>query len=325
MTSIRARTGLVTGGTWCADHNKLVDHWPSEDHIARIMEEQWQGGGSACNLAVDIKRLDMAVHVETIGLVGEDEDGRKLLAEADRHGLIRQQLRTTGEALTTYTDAFTSVLSGRRTHMYFPGAGTLLTPDDFDFQATTGAIFHLGLPGMHERMDAPWQGDPNGWVTVLQRARTAGLLTNLELASIGSEKLAALVRPCLAHLDFFIVNDVEIGAVAGISTTSDGLTDIDACMNAVRSIMERGAMRLVVAHFPTGAVYQERGQDVCFCPSVAIPATAIAGANGAGDAFAAGVLYGVLKDWPNAESVRLGHAAAAASLRSVTTTASVAS
>jgi sugar/nucleoside kinase (ribokinase family) len=114
-----------------------------------------------------------------------------------------------------------------------------------------------------------------------------------------------------------------IGAVTGIETTADGKADVKACMRAVHVIMDSGTMQLVVAHFPTGAVYLERGREARFSPSVDMPATAIAGANGAGDAFAAGVLYGALKAWPAIEAVRLGHSAAAASLRSVTTTASV--
>ena len=49
-------------------------------------------------------------------------------------------------------------------------------------------------------------------------------------------------------------------------------------------------------------------------PSLRVPAADIRGAAGAGDAFAAGVLFGVHEDWPVAESLRLGVSAAAASL-----------
>ena len=47
------------------------------------------------------------------------------------------------------------------------------------------------------------------------------------------------------------------------------------------------------------------------------------GANGAGDAFAAGMIYGVHEDWPLENSLALAHATAACSLRSVTTSGSV--
>ena len=83
-------------------------------------------------------------------------------------------------------------------------------------------------------------------------------------------------------------------------------------------------MRLVVAHFPTGAVALARGGDEPVRrPSVRVPPEAVAGANGAGDAFAAGLLNGRHEGWSLDESLSLAHAAAAASLRSITTTGSV--
>jgi sugar/nucleoside kinase (ribokinase family) len=55
-----------------------------------------------------------------------------------------------------------------------------------------------------------------------------------------------------------------------------------------------------------------------------MPGEAIAGVNGAGDAFAAGLLYGLHEGWPVEAGLRLGHACAAASMRAVSTTARVA-
>ena len=79
-------------------------------------------------------------------------------------------------------------------------------------------------------------------------------------------------------------------------------------------------MQLVVVHFPGGAVAITKDKEELLVPSVAIPAKEIVGTNGAGDAFAAGILYGLHEDWPLAEIINLGHAAAAASVRSLGTT-----
>jgi sugar/nucleoside kinase (ribokinase family) len=57
--------------------------------------------------------------------------------------------------------------------------------------------------------------------------------------------------------------------------------------------------------------------------SVNVPQSAIKGSNGAGDAFAAGMLFGIHEGWPLAECLRLAGATAAASLRSVTTNGAV--
>jgi sugar/nucleoside kinase (ribokinase family) len=314
------RRGIVTGGTWCVDHNRVIEFWPAEDAVAEILSDEMQGGGSACNLAIDIRTLDPCLPVETIGLVGDDSAGRFLLDQADTHGIRRYQLVVAPETTTQFAEAYTSRLSGRRTHIYRAGASSLLAPDDFDLASTTAKILHLGLPGVHKIMDQPYRDDPNGWVTVLRRARDLGIITNLELASVAAERLAPLVLPCLPHLNLLIVNDTEIGVLAHQTTVIGGNTDVGACVSAALNVLERGEMESVVVHFPTGAVAATRGGGVVTHPSVNVPSAEVIGTNGAGDAFAAGFLYGYHEAWPLDQCLALAHAAAAVSLRSVSTT-----
>ncbi|MGH7120421.1 MAG: carbohydrate kinase family protein [Acetobacteraceae bacterium] len=316
--------GFVTGGTWCVDRNKLVEFWPAEDGMAQILAFEQRGGGSGCNFAVDIRKLDPGIPVATIGLVGDDEDGRFLLAEADAYGIERRALAVTAAAPTQCTDAYGSLKTGRRTHLYFQGTAALLTPDHFvGLENFAGRFFHLGLPGVHPLMDSPCGEDSNGWVSVLRKARAAGFRTSLELASAGADRIAVLGRPCLPYLDYLIVNDLEIGALAGVITARAGRTDTDAVERAIRTVAALAPLELVAAHFPTGAVAATKEGTLIRLPSIAVPSEEIVAANGAGDAFAAGTLYGVHQGWDIAMALRLGHAAAAASLRGLSTTGTV--
>ena len=318
------RRGILTGGTWCVDRNLLLDHWPEMDGRAVILATETGGGGSGFNLALAVRSLDPAMPVATIALVGDDADGRFLIDAATASGIDHSHMMRTGEAATDYTLAFTSKANGRRTHISYSGTGRLLTPDHFDFGGFEQRWLHLGIPGVHERMDAPWGDDHNGWVTTLKKARATGLMCNIELASIAQERIAPLVRPCLPHLDLLIVNDAEIGGIAGVDTARDGTTDVAACQRATRIVLDAGAMRFVVVHFPTGAVVAGR-DNTATRPSVRVPQDQVKGANGAGDAFAAGFLYAVHQDWPVADALALAHATAAASLRSISTVGAVAS
>lgn len=314
------RRGFMAGGTWCLDRNRRIDAWPREDSVGIAFGLEERGGGPACNLAIDIRRLDPSMPVETIGLVGDDDAGRKLIAEADRAGLDRRQMQVSRAAPTHTTEAFVSEASGLRTHISDLGVAALLTPDHFDFSRTAARILHLGLPGIHPKMDAPWHGEPNGWVSVLAAARAAGLQTNLELCTVAPERLRALILPCLPHLDTLVVNDSEIGALAGRTTSPGGRADVSACTAAAAAVLERGAMRLVAVHFPEGAIAVTRQGETTFVASVRVPAAEIVGPNGAGDAFAAGFLYGLHEGWTLRDSLWLGHAAAACSLRTAGTT-----
>ncbi len=320
-----ARRGVLSAGTFCVDFNKSIARWPSEDTSNEVLAFDRQGGGSGFNMALDLKRLDPAFPVEAMGVVGDDDLGRFLLNECDAHGVERGRLQALPGGATMSVDAFNVRDSGRRTHFYHQGVAAAMTPDCFDFSSTKARILHLGLPGGHAAMDRPWRDEANGWTAVLAKAKRAGLITNLELMTIPAARLAELARPCLPHLDALIVNDFEIGAIAGRETRRpDGSTDPAAVRRAIDDALALGAMRWIVAHFPEGAVAGGRDGTRLALGSVAMPASAIAGANGAGDAFAAGMIYGLHEDWPIPDCLKLAHASAAASMRAVSTTEGVA-
>ena len=319
-----ARRGVLSAGTFCVDFNKSIARWPEQDTSNEILAIEREGGGSGYNMAVDLKRLDPNFPVEATGVVGDDDLGRFLLGQCDAYGVARDGLRALPGGATMSVDAFNARDDGRRTHFYHQGVAAAMNPDHFDFLSTKARILHLGLPGAHKAMDGRWGNEANGWAAVLRKARRAGLETSLELMTTRAARLAELGRPCLPHLDYLIVNDFEIGALAGRETRrSDGSTDGGAVRRAVDEALEAGAMRWVVAHFPEGAVAGARDGTRFALGSVVIPAGAVAGANGAGDAFAAGVLYGLHEDWPIGDCLRLGHACAAASMRAVSTTGGV--
>lgn len=320
-----ARRGFVCAGCWTLDRIKIIDGWPAEEELARITGTDQQGGGSAHNVAIDLRKLDPEMPVEAIGLIGRDGDGDFLQQRAEDAGVDTAQLHRSDRAQTSYTDVMSVEGSGKRTFFHHAGANDLLNPDHFDFSATSARTLHLGLLGVHRSLDGSWRDDANGWVAVLKKARAAGLHTNVELVSIEPARNRALCLPCLPWLDTLIVNDHEIGALADMQTIANGRTLPDRCRAAARKVLAAGAMQQVVVHYPAGADYIGRDGDEHHAEALRVEADAIASTVGAGDAFAAGMLYALHERWPIDEALTLAHAAAATSLRSHTTVGSVAS
>lgn len=320
----KARHGIVSAGTWTLDRIKVIDAWPQEERLAEIIATDRQGGGSGHNLAVDIRKLDPSIPVEAIGLLGEDADGEFLRSHALSAGIDTSQLHSTPAADTSFTEVMSDTRTGRRTFFHHRGTSDLLSPEHFDFTRCYGRMLHLGLLGLHATLDAKWRGIDNGWVAVLKNAKAAGLSTNLELVSIEAQRIFTIAAPCLPYLDSLIVNEYELGALAQMDTTdADGNTDADLCAEAARQVLARGSMSLVVVHYPKAAIaVTAEGLELrknCFD----IPRKHIASAVGAGDAFAAGVLYGLHEKWDLEATLELAHAVAAASLRSATTVGAV--
>lgn len=319
------RRGVVTAGSWCVDFNKLIARWPQEDTSNEVLAIDRQGGGAACNMAIDLRRLDSSLPVATIGLVGNDDNGRFLIEQCDLWGIERSRLRTIAGERSFSVDALTIQGTGRRTHFFSPGVAARFSPEHCDFSDVSADILHLGLPGAHRTMDAPWKDEGNGWAAALKAARAQGLRTNLETMTISRERIRALAAPCLPHLDFLIVNDFEIGAIADMETREGEEPDIAAIWRAAEAIFARGPLQWIVVHFPAGSLAARRDGARLASGSVAMPPESIVGVNGAGDAFAAGVLYGLHQRWRDEDSLALGHASAAASLRALSTTGGVVS
>lgn len=316
------RQGIVCGGTWVVDNISEIDRWPEEESLAIILHKDTRGGGPAFNMAIDLARLGAPFPLTGMGLVGNDRAGQLILQWCDEHGVDHRHIGVRAVS-NAHTDVMSVRSTGKRTFFFFQGSGALLTPDDFDFTGIDAKILHLGAPGLHAKLDTPEADGSNGWVTILRKAQAAGIRTNLEMVSRPAEDLRRMVIPCLPYLNSISVNDLEAGALAGIEVVSGGTVSVAAAERAARKILELGVRDLAVVHFPGGCVAVPRSGTICRHPSVRVPPDAVAGTNGAGDAFSAGLLFGLHENWEMERCLAAALSAAAAALRSVSTYESV--
>ena len=307
------RIGILAGGNWIIDHVKVLDGWPQQDALANILSESWGNGGSPYNILKDLSRLGASFPLAGIGLVGDDADGQRIFADCRTHGIDTAQLRSTPLAPTSYSDVMTDRTTGRRTFFHQRGANALLAPAHFDFSTTSAKIFHLGYLLLLDGLDALDHGIPKAR-EVLQRARTAGLLTSLDCVSEASDRFHAVAKPVLPEADVLFVNDYETEQLTGLALGRGHAINRITVEQAARALLALGVRRHVIIHFPEGACAASSDGTVVWQPSVRVPAALIAGAAGAGDAFASGCLLALHDDQPLAAALELGVCAAATSL-----------
>ncbi len=314
------KAGILAGGNWIIDHVKIIDTWPAQDALANILSSSEGTGGSPYNILVDLALLGAAFPLEAVGLVGNDSDGKRILAHCQQLGIESRQMQTVESAPTSYTDVMTHQASGRRTFFHARGANALLDAQHFNFSTTHAKIFHLGYLLLLDRLDGPSPTHGTIGAKVLARAQAAGMKTSIDLVSEDSERFAQVVLPALRHVDVCIMNEFEAGRVTGRQIRIGDLLDRKALRQAMACLLEAGVRERIVVHFPEGAcalgpdgLWSEHG-------SVSLPDGYIKGAAGAGDAFTAGFILG----WHNGasveESLRMGVCAAAANLSEETCT-----
>lgn len=306
-------SGIIAGGNWIVDHVKMLDRWPCQDALASIVQQSTSNGGSPYNLLVNLARLGAGFPLAGVGLVGDDEDGRSIIKDCRSHGIDIAQLRVTAAAATSYTDVMTVRDSGRRTFFHQRGANAHLGEDHFDFEGATAKIFHLGYLLLLDRLDHLVDGRPSAY-KVLQRAKAAGLITSLDCVSEDSQRFQTIVAPVLPEVDLLFANDFETEKLTGIPLRQDGRIVAMSVGLAARNLLRRGVKSWVIIHFPEAVYASSASGHEIWQPSLRVPQSDIAGAAGAGDALAAGVLLGVHEGWQMADSLRLGVSAAAASL-----------
>ncbi|MBL9180991.1 MAG: carbohydrate kinase family protein [Verrucomicrobiaceae bacterium] len=304
------RTGILAGGNFIIDHVKLIDAWPEQDMLAFIQGETSSNGGGPYNVLKDLAAMRAGYPLAAAGLVGRDANGGWILRDCEAAGIDITQLHQTDAAPTSYTDAMTAVGTGRRTFFHQLGANAILGRDHFDFSRTQARMFHLGYLMLLTEMDRMLENGRSVASRVLEAAQAAGLLTSVDLVSSSHPRFREITEASLPFTDFLILNEIEAGRATGLDLKSPS-PDIAKIQTAAWQLLDRGVRREVIIHFEAGAVVVVKNGAAHHQPSLKLPPGFIAGATGAGDAFAAGYLHGTHEEWPVAERLKLAVCTAA--------------
>jgi sugar/nucleoside kinase (ribokinase family) len=321
--NLRERRGIACGGNWIVDHVKTISFWPREETLANILAEELGTGGSAYNVLVDLARFQLDIPLSGIGLVGDDADGKRILADLKRLGIDSKRVLRAPGAPTSYTDVMTVGSTGRRTFFHNRGANALLAPEHFPYKELSCRLFHLGYLLLLDKLDEEDPEFGTKAARVLAGLQGEGILTSIDVVSEDSDRFSRLVSPALPHADYAIINEIEAGRTTGHEIRAGDRLDRKAMEGSAREILRRGVKRAVVVHAPELSLGLSRSGAACWQASHDVPAGFIRSTVGAGDAFCAGVLVGIHEGWDLERSLRFATAAAATCLRHLTTTGGV--
>jgi len=309
------KNGILVGGNWIVDYVKLIDVFPEEEKLVNILSESSCNGGSAYNVIMDLWKLEANFPLSGVGLVGDDDRGNLIISHCKDLGINTTQIRKTGNAHTSYTDVMSVKGTGKRTFFHQRGANALLDIEHFDFSLSQDKIFHLGYLLLLDQLDIIEADGTSRASKVLGNAKKHGLITSVDIVSERSDRFKDVIPSSLPYIDYLFVNEYEAGMITGVKTIGPGGNIIlKSCYDAALRLLNMGVNKWVILHFPEGVIAISKSGDSHYQPSIQIPATRVAGASGAGDAFAAGVLIGVHNDQDMKDCLELGVGAAASSL-----------
>ena len=271
MTSPRiAAIGLAS---W--DQLLLVDHYPQPGEYRIVLQQESLPGGTTTNLAIALARLGATVSLRAV--VGDDEPGKHLVAELERAGVDTGMITTRdGEP----TDASTIIVSRKpfdRTIYWHVGAA-IRKGDLLDIWHLFGQdVLVLDIadhPLRRFLTDLPAHSVP--------AVRMLGTLTYL-VESGQPDELDVAFR-----FDTLVGNEREFQVLTGASSPATALEFVQNRMpgtNLRTAVMSGGDSGCRIA------TRDQQWQVPAFDVDVL-------DATGAGDAFAAGIAWGMALRWP---------------------------
>ncbi len=318
------KSGLIGAGNWIVDTTKLIDVYPSQDTLANISSQEKNNGGGAFNILVNLAKLGAPFPLHGLGLIGKDAEGDWIVDQCRSQKITTDLLARHPSESTSYTDVMTVQSTGRRTFFHQRGANRFLNSEHFPWEKMSGKILYLGYLLLLDTLDAH---DPHhGTVAagILKTAGERGFCRVVDLVSVERPDYSDIVNPSLPEIDVLICNELEASRVTAIAVRDANEKYLtEGLREAASTLLSRRVREWVILHLPEGAYARSADGREVWQGRVKLPADQIVGAAGAGDAFAAGLLYGLHDKSDMQQNLLLGVCAAAACLRHATTSGGV--
>ncbi|MBP2832902.1 carbohydrate kinase family protein [Aquimarina sp. U1-2] len=313
---MNTKKGITAAGNWIIDRTKLIDDYPPQDGLCNIREESVSNGGSPYNILKALSKMGFEDHLYGIGILGEDTLGKKILDDCRLHQINTAGITCKEKVDTSYTDVMTSIRTGRRTFFHNRGANSFLSRSYIEKHLPETSFFHLGYVLLLDQLDQFSKNYPKRTEAslLLENIQNKGIKTSIDLVSEHSDRFQSVVKPSLPYVDYLFLNEYEAEKLVGISILKNQKLDLDAAKKNVINLMDMGVNEAIFLHFKDGAICFTKKHEFYIEPKLMIPQENIKGTSGAGDAFAAGVLYALYTRKNCKVALQWGVATAAKSL-----------
>ncbi|HEX8721764.1 MAG TPA: carbohydrate kinase family protein [Pyrinomonadaceae bacterium] len=276
-------------GLNAVDHLVVVPHYPEFDTKIRLMAHERGAGGQTASTLVGLTRLGMKTAYA--GRFGSDDAGRFGFGALEGEGVNVELAEVVEGARNQVAFILIDARTGERTVIWDRDERLAYSPEDAPRGfAARGRVLH---------MDAH---DPRACAVVAREARAAGAVVSLDIDNIydGLEEL-------LPHVDVLVSSKEFPRRLTGVSDERAALVETkrrlrpDALVGM--TLGERGAVAFHEGRFVESPAFQVPGG----CRDT----------TGAGDAFHAGFIYGVLRGEEVEGCLTLGCAVAALKCRAL--------
>lgn len=278
-----------------------IDHAPKAGELVPAERIELSLGGCAANAALDLARS--GVRVGAAGCVGDDVFGRYIVERLKEGGVDVAGVRPVAGGNTACT-MIINVRGEDRRFVSSIGANAAMNVAHLPVPWLESVrVFYLGgylmLPGLESVELAE----------VLRKLCDRGCVTVVDVVYVGNPNSLDALALILPYTDYFLPNEDEAAALTG---QAEPIAQAEA-------FRRLGAKNVVITRGAHGCVYV--GPEARF--RAGVYPTEFVGGTGAGDAFDAGFIVGLLRGEDPMGCVRWGSALGASCVRAASATDSV--
>lgn len=260
----KRRFDVVGFGTNAVDHLVTVPSYPAFDSKVEIVSHSMAAGGEIASTMVGLQRLGLITAYA--GRFGDDAEGLLGKSSLDDEGVDISQTQTIHGARTQIAYIVIDAATGERTVMWHRDKALAYTAVEAPIElASECRILHMT------------PHDAAASVKMAEAARVAGTIVSLDLDNNfdGLDDLLPLIDVCVISSDF-------PNRFFGITDPKEALT----------RLADYGCPIVGCTLGEQGSIFYVNGEYVA-SPAAPVPGGCV-DTTGAGDAFRAGFLYGLL-------------------------------
>ena len=243
-----------------------------------------QPGGCAANTAISLAKLGVSVSV--VGKLGMDIFGDAVERDLQTSGVRTDALRRSSTHGTSKT-VILPVIGEDRRYIHTIGANADLTVDDISPVSHAGTSICTG-----RLLRASQAREPQRIATLLNSMRENRIRTMLDIVVPASTDHPSLddLQPILPFIDVFMPNIEEAAMLTG--ETDPG--------KQAELFLHAGCNIAIITRGKDGALLMN-AHETLEAPAFPVEVVDV---SGAGDAFVAGFIVGLLEQWSLADSLR---------------------
>jgi sugar/nucleoside kinase (ribokinase family) len=293
---MQPQNDVVCAGILVADHVCTpMASLPDPGRLVAVDAMYLLTGGCAANVGVNVAKQGLRVGV--VGRLGDDAFGRFIREDLGARGVDADRVIVSPEEQTSQSMILLCKGQDRRFVHTF-GANRRFRAADVDHESLRGArVFYVGgylvLPGLV----------PDELAALFRFCREEGVRTVLDVVVPNGFVYDGELEPVLPYTDVFLPNNDEAEMLTGEAEPA----------RQARALRAKGAETVVVTLGENGIVFTdgEQVRRTSHFPSEVIDQT------GAGDAFCAGFITGMVRGLDLDECLHYGSALGASCVRSI--------